>query len=70
MLRATLKRISIVVGLVVSLMASGGVAYAKNCTPFGCTPVQGNPINELGGMIVMCGLIAMMLFGFARRYVK
>jgi hypothetical protein len=69
-LRAALERISIVTGFVVVLMSSGGVAYAKNCTPFGCTPTQGNPIDELLGMVVVCGLVAMLLFGVARRYVK
>ena len=69
-MRRTFERISIVLGLIVALMSSGGVAFAKNCTPFGCTPTQGNPINELAGMIVLCALISMLLFGFARRYVK
>jgi hypothetical protein len=69
-LRRALKRISIVAAFVVALMPSSGVAFANECTPFGCHPKQGNPINELAGMVVMCALVAMLLFGFARRYVK
>jgi hypothetical protein len=69
-LRAALKRISIVIGLVVVLMSSTSMAYAKVCSPFGCSPEQGNLINELGGMVVTGAIVAMVLFGFARRYVK
>jgi hypothetical protein len=52
------------------VLMSGGMAYAKTCTSFGCTPTQGNPVQELGGMIVSAGIVAVVLFGFARRYVK
>ena len=66
----TLKRISIVLTTVVALISSGGVALAKECTAFGCHAGQGNPIEEMAGMIVLCVLVSGLLFGAARRYVK
>lgn len=52
--------------------AGGGGAGAgggRTCTLYGCTPTLGNPIQELGGMIVTCGAIAIVLGGVARRFV-
>ncbi len=69
-LRAALKRISIVVSLVDVLMSSASVASAQQSTAFGCSPSQGNPIKELGGVIMTGAIVAMVLFGAARRYVK
>ena len=70
-MRRSFKRLSILTAtFLVLLPTSAAFAEAKECTPFGCHPKQGNPINELGGMIVLCALISMLLFGFARRYVK
>jgi hypothetical protein len=51
------------------LVLSADVASAA-CTYFGCSPAQGNPIRELAGMIVTCGIIAAILYGGAKRYVK
>ena len=69
-LRAALKRVSIVVTSVVVLLSSSSVALASECTPFGCHPKQGNPIEELGGQIVMAIFVVALLLGGARRYVK
>jgi hypothetical protein len=68
-LRQVMKRIAVVT-VMAGVLMSGGMAYAKTCTSFGCTPTQGNPVQELGGMIVSAGIVAVVLFGFARRYVK
>lgn len=64
-----MKRFAVVFAIMFVLM-SGGTAYAKNCTPFGCTPTQGNPIEELGGMIVAAGIVTIVLAGVSRRYLK
>jgi len=64
-----LKRLLAVVATVAVLL-SGATALAKDCTPFGCHPGQGDPVHELGGMIVFCVLLAGAIATFARRYVK
>jgi hypothetical protein len=70
LLRRTLRTLSILFFGLIGTLASSGVAYAKECSAFGCHAGQGNPIEELAGMIVLCGAIAVLLFGVSRRYVK
>ena len=61
----------IVVGAAVFtfLVLSADVASAA-CSYFGCSPAQGNPIRELAGMVVTSGIIAALVYGGAKRYVK
>jgi hypothetical protein len=49
--------------------AADAAENARTCTLYGCAPTLGNPIQELGGMIVTCGAIAVLLGGAARRVV-
>ena len=70
MLRRTLKTLSIFVAFIGAWLASTGVAFATECTPFGCHPGQGNPFEELAGQIVMGIFLVALLLGGARRYVK
>lgn len=47
----------------------GAAAATSTCTIYGCNPNIGNPIQELGGMIVTCGAIAVLLGGVTRRII-
>lgn len=51
--------------------AEGGGASAAtaSCTLYGCNPNVGNPIQELAGMIVTCGAVAVVLGGVTRRVI-
>jgi hypothetical protein len=67
-----LQRIVVVLSMIVtfSLPVTAFAQEAANeCTAYGCHPGVGNPIQELGGMIVSCGIIAAVLGGVARRIV-
>lgn len=48
---------------------AAGPAVTSSCTLYGCNPNIGNPIQELGGMIVTCGAIAIVLGGVTRRII-
>jgi hypothetical protein len=69
-LRRAVKTLSIVITFLAVLVLAGGVAYAQQCSYFGCDPAQGNPIRELAGMVVTMGIIAAVLYGAAKRWVE
>lgn len=75
---AVARRVIVMVLLVASLSLTGCSKVAdlvdpapdKPCTAFGCDPKQGNIIQELGGTIVFCVLLAGAITIVVRRMAK
>jgi hypothetical protein len=66
--QAVKKLAVVLLGVLAFVVLTADPASAA-CSYFGCSPVQGNPIRELAGMIVTMAVIAGLLYGVAKRYV-
>jgi uncharacterized membrane protein len=64
------KQVVVVVALLSAFFVLSADVASAACSYFGCSPEQGNPIRELAGMIVTMAVIAGLLYGAAKRYVK
>ena len=65
-----LKQLVVVGAAVLTFLVLSADVASAACSYFGCSPEQGNPIQELAGMIVAGGIIAAVVYGSAKRYVK
>ena len=65
-----LKKLIVVLAAVLTFSVLSIDVASASCSYFGCSPEQGNPIRELGGMIVTCAIVAGIMYGAAKRFVK